>query len=326
MYYNHCNNINGINSSRRCVFLLLLLILCVLYLEAQQDTIKDKNYTLEFQIFANANFSHESSQQLKFGYDFKRTLIVYEQQLTRNFDFCLAGDTYVQTGEKVYNRRPYLKRAYLQYRHQNLSVSAGLIVLEHFKLQRKIWQLRYVDKTFQSKFNYGDNRNIGILLKHKLSTRFLYDVAITSGYYTPINNSTKNYQFMVGQTFQADFCTFRLFNSISLNSKLEHVFSLFTTKELRKSNLSLEIAKKSNHNILLDENQYGLSVFGNYSFYKSILGFVRYDMNKESITPQAQNVIWAGIQYTFKKHLNASIYFKNKDLDSNFYGLSIFIH
>jgi hypothetical protein len=310
-------------NSRR-YFFLLLLFFHVVILNAQHNTLEGKKYSVEFQIFANTSFNNETSQQLKFEYDIKRTLIIYRQHLSKKFNFCLAGDTYGKNNEKPYNRTPYLKRAYLQYHNQVLSISAGLIVLEQFKYQRKIWQLRYIDKTFQNKFKYGKNRNIGILLKHNLSSRFSYDLAITTGYSTPVKNSSKKYQLMMGQTFNTGFCSFRLFNSISLKPDYEHILSLFITKEIRKSKLGIEVAKKSSNN--KEMNKYGFSVFGNHLFYKNIMIFARYDMNKESIKPQTKYVIWAGIQYSFKKYISTSIFYKSENLETNFYGLAIFIN
>lgn len=326
MYYINLEYIKPFKSSRRGIFLLLLLFLYSAHTYAQHDTIKKKSYSIEFQIFANTSLSNETAQPLKFEYDLKRTLIIYRQQLSKNFNLCLAGDTYVKDDREIYNRTPYLKRAYLQYHNQDISVSAGLLVSEQFKFQRKIWQLRYIDKTFQNEFSYGENRNIGILLKHKLNKRFSYDIAITSGYFTPIKKSSKKYQLLTGQTLRTDFCTFRLFNSISLNQNIEHILSLFITKETGHGNVGIEAAKKSSNNALADEDKYGFSVFGYHTFYNNFMLFARYDMNKESIKPQAENILWTGIQYSLKKHLDASVFYKNIDFDYNYYGLAIFIH
>ncbi|WP_372754977.1 hypothetical protein [Labilibaculum sp.] len=326
MYYKEPEDKKPCKNSRRDIFLLLLFFFYGLTANAQQNTIREKKYSFEFQLFANTNFNNETSQQLKFEYEIKRTLVVYKQQLSRNINFCLAGDTYVKDQNKTYNRKPYLKRAYFQYNNHDLSFSAGLLVSEQFKYQRKIWQLRYISKTFQNKFSYGENRNIGMILKHNLSSRFSYDLAITSGYYTPINNSSKKYQIMAGQTFKTNFCTFRLFNSIELHATHEHILSFFITKKINNGGFGLEAARKNNKNKLADEDQYGFSIFGNHSFSKNTMCFARYDTNKESVKSHATNIFWVGIQSSFKKHMNASLFYNNKDLDMHFYGLAVFIH
>ena len=296
------------------------------YNSLSDNNIDEKKYSFEFQIFANAAFSNETNQSLKFDYSFKRTLVIYNQQISDNFNICLAGDSYAKDKEKPYQLTPYLKRAYIQYHHQALSVSAGLIVLEHFKYQREIWKLRYVDKTFQNKFNYGENRSTGILLEQKLSSRFSYDIAIISGYNTPIDHSSREFKLMTGQTFNTDFCSFRLFNSIVWNPYYEHVISFFITKEIRKNILGIEVAGEFSNNTQTDEDKYGFSVFGTHSFNNKIMGFARYDMNKNSMNQEDADVLWTGIQYSFKKHLKASLFYKNEELKTSFYGLSVFIH
>lgn len=325
MFCNYSENKRFFKSSKKG-FLLLLLFFQVIDIIAQNNIFIKKKYSLEFQIFSSIGFNSETSHQLQFEYDFTRTLLIYQQHLTKGFNFCIAADTYVKNNNEPYNRTPYLKRAYLQYHNRGLSVSAGLIVLEQFKFQRKIWQLRYVDKTFQNKFNYGSNRGIGILVKHKLNSCFSYDVAITSGYYTPIDYSSEKYQLMTGQTFNTSFCAFRLFNSISTKPDYEHIISLFITKEITKGNIGIEIAREISNNKQEDDNRYGLSFFGNYTFKNNVMCYARYDMNKESIDMQTENVIWAGMQCLLKKHINASIYYKNEDLENDFYNLAIFIH
>ncbi len=313
-------------SSRRILSLLLLSFLYAHNTNAQQDSVKGKNYSINFQVFAKAGFYHEASKPLTEKYDLNRTLIVYNQHFFKRWNFCLAGDTYVKDNNEIYQRTPYIKRAYLQYQQQGLSLLAGLLVSEQFKYPRKIWQLRYVSKTFQNYFDYGENRNIGILLKHTVAERFWYDIAFTSGYYTPIKDSSKKYQFMTGQTLQTVFCTIRLFNCISLNTNHEHILSLFLSKQIKEARFGIEAAKKSSHNNPESQDQIGFSVFGNYLRFKNILLFTRYDLNKKSINTQPQKVLWAGIQYSIKKHLNASIFYKNENPDTNFYGLALFLH
>ncbi len=75
MFYNNLEDRGFIKSSRRGVFLLLLSFFYALNANAQQDTLKEKNYSLEFQVFANAGFNDEPSLSLKSECGFIRTLI-----------------------------------------------------------------------------------------------------------------------------------------------------------------------------------------------------------------------------------------------------------
>lgn len=329
MFYHKTKNKEYIKNSRRCIFLLLLLFFYAFNTNAQHDTLKEKKYSIEFQIFANTNFNNEKSQELKFEYDLKRTLIIYQQQVSKKFNFCLAGDTYVKSNNEFYNRTPYLKRAYLEYHKQGLSISAGLLVLEQFKYQRKIWQLRYIEKTFQNKFKYGENRNLGILIRHKINKNFSYDIAFTNGYNTPSKYSDKNLKIMLGQNFSKNNWFIKFYNSLSFNSDYEKVHSLLISKKLLNLNLGFEAAAsyKNDNQINQDkEKHYGFSFFQNYSFNNHLMFFSRYDMNKNSKDKNNKSIILGGIQYSFKKYLKASLYYKNEDFNKNFWGISIFIH
>jgi hypothetical protein len=325
MYYNISRKIKYRNCSSRYFLLLLFFFVLTTNTYAQRDTLRQKSYSFELQVFTNAGLYVSSLRNLKSDYNFKRTLFVYQQNIPLNFSFCLAGDTYVKDNKEPYNLTPYLKRAYLQYQIKNFSISGGLLVLEQFKYQRKIWQLRYIDKTFQNIFKYDENRSIGLLIKHELNNLFSYDIAIASGYNTPQINSFEKYHFMTGQTLNTNFCSIRLFNNISIKPYYEHVSSLFINKKLEKTNFGIEIANKISNNKQINDNMFGFSILGNHTFPKSIMCFVRYDLNNEYNYTQIQSIFWAGIQYSFN-HFSTSIFYKSEDFNNNYYGFALFFH
>lgn len=316
----------NLKSGRKKCILFLLLFFFVGICKAKQDSIPVKKYTIEFQLFANTNYISQHNEESDFKFNIKRSMLVYKQHLLPKMSFCLAGDTYTKNNDKFLKRVPYLKRAYVNYRIGNIAFTAGLLVLEHFKYQRKIWGLRYLEKTFQNKFKYGKNRSIGVLMTHNLNRYFSYDFAITSGYDTPVKYASRKYQFMTGQTFSTNFCSFRLFNNISIAAEYEHVISLFVTKNIKSFNFGIEGARKFSNHDQVDEDKYGFSAFGNYSFSNKLMCFARYDTNKELKNRYAENLIWGGFQYSFNKHLNASVYYKSDDFNKNFFGLALFFY
>ena len=196
--------------------------------------------------------------------------------------------------------------------------------MEQFKLQRKIWGLRYIDKTFQNKFKYGENRNTGIQFKHKVNNRFSYDVALTSGIYTPEKLNYDHATIMSGQTYQINNFSIRLFNSMSLEKEYEHVISLFLCKELKGTNIALEIARKLSHQSGEKQPDYGFSVFATQKLAKNITVFGRYDHNNEK--GFATNWLWGGVEYTLKDFLKTSIFYKNQDFTIDYYGVGIFMY
>lgn len=323
MFYKFNKQINP-NKNSKGFFLPLLFFYFTLNVNAQQETFRDKNYYIDYQFFTNAAFTNENSSPLEFDYHINRTLLIYTQNLSENLNFQLAGNTYQDKDEKPLSLKPYIMRAYLKYHNESVSVSAGLLLLEQFSYQRKLWQLRYVDKNFQFKYDYGESRNTGILIKHNLNSKFTYDIAFTTGYTTP-SSYTERYTIMSGQNYYAGFCTFRLFNSISLESDYRHAISFFVSRKFSKTDIGMELARVYSKNKLPEDNKYGYSVFGHYFISGNLMCFARYDMNKYSDDSEKNHVILAGVQESFKKHIRLSLFYENEDFNTNYYKLALFI-
>lgn len=86
--------------SKKGISLMILSFFVCLSIFAQSDTIKSKKYTIEYQLFFNANFNNKTTNYLQSDYNIKRTLIIYNQQLFKNFNLCLADDTYAKDQDK----------------------------------------------------------------------------------------------------------------------------------------------------------------------------------------------------------------------------------
>jgi hypothetical protein len=308
-------------SSKCLVLLLLVLLFKTGVLFAQSDTNRIRKHAIELQLYTTVGFVDRQHESLENKYNINRTLLIYKYNIVKQLRLSVAGNTYLKDKNKPLELTPYLKRAYLQYHDKKISITAGLIVLEQFKYQRKIWQLRYIDKTFQNKFKYGENRNVGLKMKHELSNSFAYDFALTSGYSTPIDNYTEEYAFSGGQTFKLPFCTFRLFNSFMIKQNIEHTSSLFIAKKLNKTNIGVEFAGQFNCSEDLFEQQKGGSIFVNHRFFKKVMYFARYDLNQSYLQ---EDYLLTGIEYSLKEHTKISLYANTQDFTTYFYGFSVF--
>lgn len=319
-------NINISKASSKTFLLLAFVMLFSLSGFSQIDSLSIYKPSFEFQFFAKSFIYDFDKSNPEPDVQVNRTLLIYNQNLSNKFSLCLASDSYAKNKDKTFQRTLYLKRAFVRYKNDNLSVSAGLLVLEQFRYQRKIWGLRYIDKTFQNKNGYGDNLNSGILLKHKLRDSYKYDISFTSGYSTPKGNSTEECKLLVGQTFNKNQWSFRLFSAITFGSKYKNTHSVFVVKENDKLNLGCESAIILNKNNQAKEDYWGASVFSNYTFAENLMTFARYDFYDNVNNSNSQTCMWFGVQYSPIKFIKGSLYYKNTDFSDNFLGLALFLH
>ncbi len=324
MYYNSTINIS--KGSSKIVLLLLIVFLFSLSGFTQTDSLSIYKPSFEFQFFSKSFIDDFDKSNSELDFQIDRTLLAYNQNLSNKFSLCLAGDSYTKNKDKTFKRTVYLKRAYVSFKNDNLSISAGLLVLEQLKYQRKIWGLRYIDKTFQHKNGYGDNRNSGILFKHKLNNHYKYDIALTSGYSTPGSTSTEKTRLSLGQTFGANNWHFRLFNAITFDTEYENTHSLFVVKEHNKLNIGCETAIILNQNNQVKEDYWGTSVFGNYTIVKNLMCFARYDYNDNLNNTNSKTCMWFGLQYSPFKYLKGSLYYENTDFSNSFVAFGLFLH
>jgi hypothetical protein len=314
-------------SSIRICLLLLSLLGNPLFVFSQNDSTNQVSSSIELQIFADAEYETVNNDNGDFSYNIKRTLLVYNQDLSNHFSFCLAGDSYAIDKNKTFKRDFYLKRAYLNYTKKNISITTGLLVTEEFKFQRKILDMRYIDKTFRNKFAFGENRNTGILFKHKINQNHTYDIAFTTGHITPFSNNTNYPQIMGGQTFSRQNWSFRHFHSLAFDTAHENIHSLFISKEFERLTFALESSAIFNENNQTTEDYYGISVFSKLIIHPRIKCFFRYDMNHNMHTSEIdKQYLWAGVELSPSKYIRASIFYKSTNFESNYFGIAMFVH
>lgn len=312
------------------IFRLLLVLVFIHKLGFSQDEQLPDNYKplLEFQLFTGLDmYSQNFSESPVFDYNMERSLLIYKQQLPKNFSFCLAADSYEHKKDEALKRNVYVKRAYANYQYKNISVSAGLVVLSQFKLQRQIWTLRYLSKTFGNKYKYGENRGLGLIFNHKLNQQWAYDIALTNGKTTPDSKSKDDYTLMAGQTFQTNNLQVRFFNSLVCDSGNEHVHSFFISENLNRFKVGLELASDFNDKERDNCNFLGYSLFGTYQINEHIMLFSRFDTHDNiSVSENLHYYMLTGMQYSCFQFLKASLYYQKEDAFNDCLGLSLFIY
>lgn len=85
MFYNKLRHTGYIKSSRHILIGLLLLFSYTKNLYAQQDSINNKNFTLEVQIFANTNYTKVLSEKYDFKNHFKTSIFYSNCDFSTNY-------------------------------------------------------------------------------------------------------------------------------------------------------------------------------------------------------------------------------------------------
>ena len=130
-------------------------------------------------IFTNAHsgFGHANDDR---GFDLERAYIGYQYSLPKGVRLKAVID-FAQLKDQDVQRVGYVKTAEVQWKHQGLTLCAGLTSTIQFKTQESFWGKRYILKSFQDEYKFGSSADLGLTAAYRFSPVLSADVAVFNG-------------------------------------------------------------------------------------------------------------------------------------------------
>jgi hypothetical protein len=227
-------------------------------------------------------FTRINSEVKSSAFEMKRIYIGYEKDLSDAFEANIKidiGSPDDLSPFSIVRRYAYFKNAYVKYHHQKVSVLFGIIDLQQFKLQEKIWEHRYIEKSFADLYRFGSSADLGAQMNYKWNNWFSTDITIMNGDgYTQLQHQS-NYKYGGGLTFHPvkKFVT-RGYFDFSQRDISQSTLTFFAGYH-NKGSLSagLEYNHKFNQAYEEDHQRYGYSGYLSWYFIEKWQAFGRYD-------------------------------------------------
>ena len=155
---------------------LMLLCAPVLTLQAEEQP-KGKPIA---KIFTNFHTGFGPARHDR-GFELERSYLGYEYQLNEGLTFTGVLDVGQSKQVDDMQRLAYLKNMMVTWKKQKLTLKAGLIPTIQFGQQEKFWDHRYIRKSFQDAYKFGNSADLGVSVAYNFNSWLSADALVANG-------------------------------------------------------------------------------------------------------------------------------------------------
>ena len=115
------------------------------------------------------------------GFELERSYLGYEYKLNRELSVKGVMDIGKSSDVSDYQRIAYIKNAMVSWKTGDLTLNGGLISTTQFNFQEKFWGYRYIMKSFQDQYKFGNSADLGLSVAYKFTDWISADAIIVNG-------------------------------------------------------------------------------------------------------------------------------------------------
>jgi hypothetical protein len=173
-------------------------------------------------------------------------------------------------------RYAYFKTAALYYEHNKLFFKCGIFDIDHFDLQERFWNHRYIYKSFQDEHRFGNKADLGASFHYRFLPVLSADITIMNGEgYTDLQRDN-SFKTGTGITFTPHASwIFRVFFDFVKKTEFESTISMFGGYTRNPVAVGFEYNHKINRYDLDGYNQSGISSYIMYQINERFELFAR---------------------------------------------------
>ena len=162
-------------------FIMAGLLACIgITAQAQDTKTEEPKGKAIVQVFGNfhTGFGAENDDR---GFELERSYLGYEYKLGNGLSVKGVMDIGKSSDVSDYQRIAYIKNAMVSWKKGDLTLSGGLISTTQFNFQEKFWGYRYIMKSFQDQYKFGNSADLGISAAYKFADWISADAIIVNG-------------------------------------------------------------------------------------------------------------------------------------------------
>ena len=266
---------------KKNVILAGLMVCMGITAQAQDTKTEEPKGKAIVQVFGNfhSGFGAENDDR---GFELERSYLGYEYKLNKGLSVKAVMDIGKSNDVSDYQRIAYIKNAMVSWKTGNLTLNGGLISTTQFNFQEKFWGYRYIMKSFQDQYKFGNSADLGISAIYKFADWLSADAIIVNGegYKKIQKNDGLNYG--LGATLTpAKGLQVRLYGGVNESSEQdkENIVNMtaFIGYKCDKFSIGAEYNKMWNASYKDGQDQYGYSVFASAKLNKKTDVYARFD-------------------------------------------------
>lgn len=283
--------------------LISFLILSFSQIIAAQDSIQSQIQTVRrtddtfkpggkpivtiFSDFSNVNYNGRSNNAFEitrayFGYGYNFSSDFSGKVVFDVANLAVAGTT--SPGVSAFT--VYLKNAYAEYNHGILKADVGMIGESMFDLQESVWGKRYLYKSFQDFYSFGNTTDLGAKVKLQFIPEVALDLAVYNGEGFKKVQADSTVQLAAGLTvqpvknlFARVYVDYLNYSKIPASSTIaaQTSFNAFVGYKSDKGSLGAEYNLQSEHANVKYHDWSGISIYGTLPIIEKLSVFARFD-------------------------------------------------
>ena len=285
--------------------------------QAQDTKVEEPKGKAIVQVFGNfhSGFGAENDDR---GFELERSYLGYEYKLGNGLSVKGVMDIGKSNDVSDYQRIAYIKNAMVSWKKGNFTLNGGLISTTQFNFQEKFWGYRYIMKSFQDMYKFGNSADLGISASYKFADWLSADAIIVNGegYKKIQKNDGLNYGFGVTLT-PVDGFQVRLYGGLNESGQegKDDVVNMaaFAGYKCNEFTVGAEYNYMQNASNKDGADQYGYSAFASVRVSKNTEMFARFDevysKNDWNIAKDEQVAI-VGAQFKLGKYVKIAPNFR----------------
>ena len=294
------------------------LIACIgITAQAQDAKVEEPKGKAIVQVFGNFHSDFGANNDDR-GFELERSYLGYEYKLGDGLSVKGVMDIGKSSDVSDYQRIAYIKNALVSWKKGNFTLNGGLISTTQFNFQEKFWGYRYIMKSFQDQYKFGNSADLGISASYKFADWVSADAIIVNGegYKKVQKNDGLNYGLGVTLTPVKGFQV-RLYGGLNESGQegKDDIVNMaaFAGYKCEKFTIGAEYNCMQNASNKNDADQYGYSVFASAKVSKKAEVYARFDelysKNDWNIAKDEQAAI-IGAQFKLGKYVKVAPNFK----------------
>ena len=290
------------------------LIACIgITAQAQDAKVEEPKGKAIVQVFGNFHSGFGANNDDR-GFELERSYLGYEYKLGDGLSVKGVMDIGKSSDVSDYQRIAYIKNALVSWKKGNFTLNGGLISTTQFNFQEKFWGYRYIMKSFQDQYKFGNSADLGISASYKFADWVSADAIIVNGegYKKVQKNDGLNYGLGVTLTPVKGFQV-RLYGGLNESGQegKDDIVNMaaFAGYKCEKFTIGAEYNCMQNASNKNDADQYGYSVFASAKVSKKAEVYARFDelysKNDWNIAKDEQAAI-IGAQFKLGKYVKVA--------------------
>lgn len=148
--------------------------------QAQDAQAQEPKCKAIVQVFGNfhTGFGEENDDR---GFELDRSYFGYEYNCGNGLSTKAVMDVGKSSDVSDYQRIAYIKNAMVSWKKGGLTLNGGLISTTQFNFQEKFWGYRYLMKSFQDEYKFGNSADLGISVAYRFADWITADAIVVNG-------------------------------------------------------------------------------------------------------------------------------------------------